>query len=175
MRIAFSGAHRVGKSTLLARVAEHLTGHATVDEPFHLMEEDGLELGVGVEDFVAQLERSIEALDEEGGADVLFDRCPADLLAYLQVHEDAEAFDLAEVEERVRAAMRSLDLVVLVPIEARDRIALPSSEDLGWRQAVHEALEEILEGDALGLDLEVLRVEGDVDARARQVVARTRQ
>ena len=39
MRIAFSGAHRTGKSTLLAGVAERLPGYATVDEPYRLLDE----------------------------------------------------------------------------------------------------------------------------------------
>ena len=64
MRIAFSGSHRVGKSTLLEHVAIALPGHTVVDEPYYLLEEDGYEAAEHptVEDFVAQLERSLVAL-----------------------------------------------------------------------------------------------------------------
>src|SRR4051812_27758787 len=125
MRIAFSGSHRVGKSTLLERVASALPRYTSVEEPYHLLEEDGYECAEepSREDFEAQLERSLAVL-EEGQDDVLFDRCPADLFAYLLAHEDGGSFDAEEWLDRARQAMHTLDLVVFVPIEAPDRIAL---------------------------------------------------
>jgi predicted ATPase len=173
MRIAFSGTHRTGKSTLVAALAARLPGYATVDEPYHLLEEDGYEVGEqpSIEDFEAQLERSIAAL-EEGHRDVLFDRCPADIVAYLETHEDAAAFDRDLWMGRVRRAMETLDLIVLVPIEGRDRIALAAHEDRAWRAAVDEALEALLVDNALELDVEVMRIEGAVAARVAQVMAR---
>jgi nicotinamide riboside kinase len=41
MRIAISGSHRTGKSTLVSELSALLPTYATVDEPYHLMEEDG--------------------------------------------------------------------------------------------------------------------------------------
>jgi predicted ATPase len=173
MRIAFCGTHRSGKSTLLARVAELLPGYATVDEPYYLLEEEGYESAEAssIDDFEAQLERSLASL-EEGSANVLFDRCPADILAYLLVHDAGAAFDADEWRDRVSAAMQTLDLVVFVPIEGRDRIAVAAHEDRDHRIAVHERLEEMLLGDGLACDVEVLRVEGEVEGRVRQVMAR---
>jgi predicted ATPase len=173
VRIAFSGSHRVGKSTLVASVAEALPRHATVDEPYHLLEEEGYECSEtpSVEDLEAQLERSLAAL-EEGEPNVLFDRSPVDLFAYLLAHEDADAFDADGWSERTREAIRSLDLVVFVPIEERDRIALPSHEDRHYRLEVHERLHELLVDDALGFEADVLIVHGDVQARVDQVIAR---
>jgi predicted ATPase len=172
VRIAFSGAHRTGKSTLLELLADALPGHATVDEPYYLLEEDGYETAdePSLEDFQAQLERSLEVL-EEGERDVLFDRCPADILAYLAAHEDAEEFDLEEWLERVRDAMETLDLVVFVPIEARDRIAVSVDEGRRSRRSVHDKLVELLV-ENLAWDVDVLRVEGDVASRVAQVKAR---
>lgn len=173
MRIAFSGTHRAGKSTLLEHVAELLPGYTTVDEPYYLLEEEGYEVAEvpSIEDFEAQLERSIASL-EDSGDNVLFDRSPADILAYLVTHDDAESFDVDTWLDRVTDAMNTLDLVVFVPVEARDRIALPSHEDREQRMAVHEKLEAFLIDDEHGCDLEVLRVEGDVRSRVDQVMAR---
>ena len=173
MRIAFSGTHCTGKSTLLEQVAELLPGHATVEEPYRLLEEEGYEAAEepSLEDFEAQLERSLVAL-EEGRADVLFDRCPADLLAYLLAHDDRDAFDLDPWRERVSEAMQTLDLIVFVPVESPDRVAVPSHEDRHHRMAVHEKLEELLLEDRIGGDVEVLQVAGDVRSRTRQVMAR---
>lgn len=173
MRIAFSGSHRVGKSTLVERVAEALPRYVTVAEPYYLLEEEGYECAEppSVEDFEAQLERSLAELDSRE-PNVLFDRCPADVFAYVLVHDDADAFDAEAWLDRARDAMRSLDLVVFVPIEERDRIALPSYEDEDHRFAVHEKLEELLVDDALGIAAEVLVVRGDVRTRVEQVLAR---
>lgn len=174
MRIAFSGSHRVGKSTLIERVAEALPGYETVDEPYYLLEEDGYECAEdpSVEDFLAQLERSIDAL-AQGESKVLFDRCPADILAYLEV-QSGGSFDADEWTERAREAIESLDLIVFVPVEERDRIALPAHEDRMQRQAVHDRLHELLIENALGASVEVLVVHGDVGARASQVLSRVR-
>jgi predicted ATPase len=174
VRIAFSGSHRVGKSTLVERVAEALPGYDTVDEPYHLLEEDGYECAEdpAAEDFLAQLERSIDALGE-GERDVLFDRCPADILAYLEVCA-ADAFDADECGERAREAIESLDLIVFVPIEDRDRIALPAHEDRALRQAVHDRLHELIVENALGISVEILVVRGDLAVRAGQVLSRVR-
>ena len=173
MRVAFSGAHRTGKSTLLAEVADRLPAYATVAEPYELLAEDGYECAEipSLDDFEAQLARSLDALGE-APADALFDRCPADVLAYLATHEDADAFELDDWVDRVRDAMQTLDLVVFVPIEPRDRIAVSAHEDRAWRAAVDAELEALLVDDRLGFAIDVLRVEGDVAARVEQVLAR---
>lgn len=175
VRIAFSGSHRVGKSTLVELVADALPRYTTVDEPYYLLEEEGYECSEppSVEDFEAQLERSLVAV-EEGEQNVLFDRCPADIFAYLLAHEDAGAFDADEWLERTRQAMQTLDLVVFVPIEERDRIALPAHEDGEYRLAVHEKLHHLLVDDALGFGTEVVTVHGDVRARVDEVMGRIR-
>jgi hypothetical protein len=175
VRIAFSGSHRVGKSTLVARVAERLPGYATVDEPYYLLEDDGYEVAEqpSIEDFAAQLERSLAALDD-AGPDALFDRCPVDILAYLLEHDDASAFDADDWLDPIRAAVHTLDLIVFVPIEDADRIALAAHDDDAHRLAVHDRLRELLIDDGLGIDVEVLTVGGDVRARTDQVMAQIR-
>jgi len=169
MRIAFSGTHRVGKTTLVERVADALSAYTTVDEPYSVLEEEGYEScdPPSVQDFEAQLERSLVTV-EESGQDVLFDRCPADILAYLLVQDDTAE----DWIERTREAMQTLDLVVFVSIEEPDRIALASHEDRGYRRAVHERLHQLLVDDELGLEIELLMAHGDVAARVAQVLAR---
>ena len=116
MRIAISGSHRTGKSTLLAELSAALPKYMVVEEPYEILAEDGYEFRdpPSLEDFEAQLEHSLASL-EEAGRDVLFDRCPVDFLAYISLHEDAGAFDFDSWLPRVRAATQSLDLIVLVP------------------------------------------------------------
>ena len=173
MRVAFSGSHRVGKTTLVEHVAGRLPGYTTVDEPYYLLEEDGYESAEAptIEDFEAQLVCSLAALDDAGG-DALFDRCPVDVLAYLVEHDDAAAFDPEAWLEKIRDAVETLDLIVFVPIEEIDRIALAPHEDAAYRRAVNDRLRDLLIDDALGVDVEVLTVTGDVRARTDQVMAR---
>jgi predicted ATPase len=173
MRIAFSGSHRVGKSTLLSAVAEALPRHVTLDEPYNLLEDEGYEHEAepSLEDFVAQLERSLQAFDESG-PDTLFDRSPLDLLAYLLTHEDAESFEIDEWIERVREAVQTIDLIVFVPIEKPDRIPVPAHEDRRLRARVHQQLERLILDDKYDLGLDALVVEGDIRKRLDLVLER---
>lgn len=159
MRIAISGTHRVGKTTLVEELSDVLSKYETVAEPYELLEEDGYESATPptVEDFEAQLERSLEVLGDDS-KNVIFDRCPADIVAYLTSLDAGFEFD-----EQVNEAMASLDLVVFVPIEARVKV---HSDDL--REDVDEKLRSLL----ARFEVEVLEVHGDVDERVRQVLAR---
>lgn len=172
MRIAISGTHSVGKSTLVEDLSHALPEHLTVDEPYHLLEEEGHQFAEvpSLEDFELQLERSIECLDASE-PNVLFDRCPADLLAYLLTHRDGGAFDLEEWLPRARAAIETLDLIVFVAVEERDRIVLPRWVDTEFRARVDEQLREILLENSLDFEVDVLPVAGDPRERVRRVVA----
>lgn len=175
MRIAISGSHLVGKTTLAEALADALPQHQFVPEPYRLLEEEGHEFEEmpSIEDFELQLERSLQCL-QEGGPDVVFDRCPLDLVGYLQVHADAEAFDLEQWLPRIREHMAALDLVVFVPIEAPDRVAVPRSQ-ARHRAAVDAMLGDIVLNDAYGVEVAVIEVAGSIEARLRQVLAQVRQ
>ncbi|WNG14975.1 hypothetical protein [Cystobacter fuscus] len=116
MRIAVTGTHWVGKSTLLEELGERLTEYRVVDEPYHLLEEEWL--------------------------------------------------------ARVRATLQTLDLVVFVPIEERDRIQLPAHEEPRLRAEVDEKLAWMLLDDPFELGVEVLPVHGSRTARVTQVLER---
>lgn len=173
MRIAVSGAHRTGKTTLLDELADALPAYQREEEPYHLLEEEGHEFAEmpSLEDFELQLERSIECLADSAD-DQLFDRCPADILAYLLTHEDAGAFDLDRWLPRARPAMQRLDLVLFVPVEDPDRVVVAASEDDDLRRRVDEALRGILLDDRWDFGVEALEVSGSTRERTRQALAR---
>lgn len=173
MRIAISGTHFSGKSTLVEALSEALPQYMTVDEPYQLLQEEGYEFAElpSIEDFELQLERSIESLDEKA-PNIIFDRCPADILGYLLSHTDVEAFDLEEWLPRVQTATRKLNLLVFLPIEEPDRIVLPLSEDAAYRQRVDEKLKEIILERSFDLEVDVLEVTGSPKTRVERVLAR---
>ena len=175
MRIAVSGTHFSGKSTLIEDLSGLLPRHVTVDEPYRLLEEDGHEFSAipSLEDFESQLTRSLEALDEDQ-ADVLFDRCPLDLLGYILTLSDAGSFDLDDWLPEIEEALESLDLIVFLPVEAEDRIALPATEDDDFRMLVDEKLKEIIRDNPYGFDVEILEVTGTRKERVARVMERVR-
>ncbi|MBM7117976.1 AAA family ATPase [Archangium primigenium] len=175
MRIAVTGSHRVGKSTLIEALEDRLAGYRVVDEPYHLLEEEGYEFASppSLEDFLEQLRRSLAVLEDEAGErDILFDRCPVDFIGYLLTHEDASSFDVDEWLTRIKSTLQTLDLIIFVPIEERDRIQLPAHEDLESRAEVDEKLVWLLLDDPFEWGVEVLSVHGSRTTRVTQVLER---
>ena len=139
MRIAIAGAHATGKSTLVAELAWALPGHPVVEEPYYQFEAEGHAFAErpALEDVEAQLARSLRDVSAPRAA-VIFDRSPADFLAYLLAHRDGGRADVARWFPDIGDAVRTLDLVVFVPIERPDRVVAPEAPRL--RRQVDAAL-----------------------------------
>lgn len=183
MRIAITGAHGVGKSTLVEDFTAARPGYLAVPEPYWLLAEEGESLldGASVADLERQLERSCaliaeSAAESTASPDVVFDRCPLDFLAYLVVVAADEGFDWVphpRLLPRVERALASLDLVAFVPLAEPDEIAA-AIERPRLRRRVDARLRGILHDDDLGL-LEdgppILEVSGPRSARVATLLA----
>ena len=171
-QIALAGAHAVGKSTLAAELAAALPGHRVVEEAYYQLEMEGYVFAESpsLEDFEAQLERSLRCVREERG-DVIFDRSPADYLAYLLAHRDAARAAPSYWLPRIREACAALELIVFVPIEHPDRVTA-GYEAPRLRRRVDATLREGLVDDEWDLGGRVLEVSGTPGERAKQVLAR---
>ena len=147
--------------------------YEVVDEPYRVLEESGYELSdpPSVEDYEQQLRTSIELLAAAPG-DALLDRCPLDFVAYLQAIDDD--FDIDDWLDDIREAMALLDLIVVVPIETPDRIAILAYEDRGLRRRVDQRLQRLAFEDPFGFDPVTLEVSGGLAERIRQVTHRMR-
>ena len=99
----------------------------------------------------------------------IFDRCPADFLAYLSSHRHASRFDPESWVSDIRSAMARLDLVVFTPVETPDRIRIPASENLPLRRRTDEALRDLLLEDRIGFGGPVLEVTGDPPERVKRI------
>ena len=165
MKIAITGAHRVGKTTLAEKLQESLPGYDYIPEPYHDLEERGHVFSEtpGLNDYIEQLEYSINQIPKSGN-NAIFDRCPVDILAYIQAMNDAE--NIQSLYQKVQSVITGIDLIVFVPIEDPDLISCPESELPELRFQVNEILKEWI----WDFGLETIEVHGTVQARRNQVL-----
>ena len=157
MRVAVSGTHCSGKSTLIDEFLFAHSEYAYEPEPFEALNDlygEGFGAEPSAEDFFRQLEYNIERLHQYRLGDrVIFERSPADFVAYLLALNDLDrdTADPALTKQSITAAGNAvalLDLIVYVP--ASD-VPAPESEDPKLRRAVDARLERMLLDDDLGL------------------------
>jgi hypothetical protein len=154
VRIAVSGTHGSGKTTLVEDFAAAHPGYVHVPEPFETLSERGVAFSdpPTVADYLEQLESSIATLHgRESEADVIFDRCPLDFVAYLSVlgrRAGSEAFDVDSVLEDVADAIDTLDLIVFLPLPPGGAM---EAEYPALQRAVDRELRSILRDDSLSL------------------------
>jgi hypothetical protein len=157
MRVAVSGTHCSGKSTLIDAFLSAHADYLFEPEPYEVLNDvygEGFGAEPSADDFFRQLEYHVERLHQYRPGDrVIFERSPADFVAYLLALEDLRR-DTADAEltkQAISAAVNAvalLDLIVYVP--ASD-VPAPESEDPKLRRAVDVRLEQILLEDVIGL------------------------
>ncbi|HEX2206402.1 MAG TPA: AAA family ATPase [Longimicrobium sp.] len=176
MRIAVSGTHAAGKSTLVQGLGEVLSDYHVVEETYYALLDEGYPFAAEptVEDFEIQLERSLTSLAGVSAERVLFDRCPADYLAYLAALSDVDPSTLAAWVSPAQDVLGGLDLIVFVPVERPDRIEVPEIEGRRLRKRVDAMLREMLVDDAWGFGVPVHEARGTPGERVRSVLRHLR-
>lgn len=162
MRIAVSGSHCTGKSTL---IDEFLLTHPDFihePEPYSVLVELGEEFSAepSVEDFLRQLEFNFERLKQHNrGTKVIYERCPIDFLAYIEClkHNDTN------LASRVSEAIQHLDLIVYLPID--NSIEVNEDEFPKLRKAVDRRLSVIYREDEFNVS--VIEATGPTQNRLR--------
>lgn len=165
MRIAVSGTHCCGKSTLIEHfLAEH-RDFVYEPEPYEWLAETYGE--VQGDDFLRQLEICVERLNQyERGARVVFERSPADFVAYLR----AMGEPATEALPLLAQGFRQLDAIVFLPLDPA--IAVPPEEHPELHAAVDEQLAQILLDDELDVvpsTLRIIEARGTVQERLATV------
>jgi len=166
MRIAVSGTHCVGKSTLIDEFLLAHPEYAHEPEPYVTLVEDFGEEFSGepcVDDFLRQLEFSIDRLaTHTPGEKVIYERCPLDFVAYIDAIEPNRIEPLLGP---VSTSLRGLDLLVFLPIE--DAVC-PDPDYPKLRKAVDRRLNAILLDDELGIiSVPVVEATGSTAQRLR--------
>ena len=164
MRIAVSGTHGVGKSTLIDEFLRVHPEFVHEPEPYTVMVEDfGEEFSAEpcVEDFVRQVEFNIDRLHQHAaGENVIYERCPVDFLAYIQALDPEIADGL---REEVSEAVRHLELIVYLPLEDVFR----GDEFPKLQRAMDRALSVIFRDNEFGTMNSVVEAEGSTAQRLR--------
>ncbi|HEX7152784.1 MAG TPA: AAA family ATPase [Thermoanaerobaculia bacterium] len=160
MRIAVSGTHCSGKSTLIEDFLAAHGDYTHEPEPYvWLTELHGEELSAapGPDDFYRQLEVSVERLAQYApGARMLAERSPLDFIAYLLALDERHPRHRASrlLEPAIELASRGLahlDLLIVLPLNRRDAIDAPEDEDLELRQLMNDHLVELVTTDEYDL------------------------
>jgi hypothetical protein len=178
MRIAVTGTHGSGKTTLIDDFLDGHRQYAHAQEPYWELAQEGLPFADGptVDDLADQLQQSARLILAATDRDMIFDRCPLDFIAYLDVVSEEEGDEWTpsgKLLARIEAALATLDLIVFLPLSRPDEITT-EIEYPTLRRAVDERLKLILREDALGL-LEdgprIIEISGPRSARLAQLAA----
>ena len=171
MKIAVTGAHRVGKTTLIDKLQESLPEYVSKAEAYYELEETGFVFSDKpvTEEYIMLLEHSIKQIttNEEN---VIFDRCPVDMIAYIQATSEFENFNIQSLYERVQEAMIEIDLLVFVPVEKPDLIGCPESDLPELRRKVNGILNEWIWDFNFNFNIDTIEVTGTLPARRDQVI-----
>jgi len=158
MRIAISGTHCCGKSTLIDEFLQAHPDFAHEPEPYQALQEEHGETFAAepcAEDFHRQLEYNVGRLRRRRSGDpVIYERSPADFVAYMfalaKLGRDPDAARVLENSlELARDGITLLDMIVFLPAsDLQSDVA--EIEDPKLRRAVDRRLESILIDDDLG-------------------------
>ena len=167
MRIAVSGTHCTGKSTLIDEFLRVHPDFVNEPEPYTVMvEELGEEFSAEpcVEDFQRQLEFNIDRLKQhERGERVIYERCPIDFLAYIECIGPRTISVFDEVLE----SLQRLEMIVYLPIEN----TIETDEFPKLRKAVDRRLNAIYNEDDLGImgatNIKIVEATGPIEKRLR--------
>jgi hypothetical protein len=173
VRIAVCGTHATGKSTLAAALMDALPGHVIVPEPYEILEERGYAFAhpPTLDDYVVQMRQSLLSL-RRTSPNLIFERSPLDLAAYILASPDADRFDLEVWRAPITRALGTLDLIVTLHPDPTHDPDLPEAESV-FRHAVNDILRDFVSDDEFELEgrVEMLTLDGPWDSRLQRVLA----
>jgi len=159
LRVAVSGSHGVGKSTLIASFLDRHPEYAHEPEAFEVLADDVdiTESGAPTaEGLRVLLEYTVSAVESRAAqAHVMFERSPVDYLAYAAASGGAlppgeiRSF-LATQSSIVRRSVVHLDLIVYLPLPAAGPV-LRRGEAKAFRRRVDGFMRRVLLDDAYDL------------------------
>ncbi|MEX0678332.1 MAG: AAA family ATPase [Pirellulales bacterium] len=161
MRIAISGSHSLGKSTLIGDWVERHPRYTREEEPYRALRDwytiefrqastrwhNGLQLHYNI----GRVNRY-----SSGSDCVIFDRCPVDYLAYSQYTADHGTTDINDafvqgMVPAVQDSLRSLDILAFIPMSEEWPVPMEDDGirpiDLQYRDEVDAIFKAIYRGN----------------------------
>lgn len=170
MRIVVSGTHASGKSTLISDFALRHPSFTVLPDPFELVDETADSPTTAL--FAAQLRIAADRLTrEQHPGDVIAERGPLDFLAYLLALAELSGADLDDAfldraTTRTAEALRTVDVLAVLPLTGRDVIEVDDDENRRLRAAMDAALMDLLgDPDIVPPSVPVVEITGDPVAR----------
>ena len=160
VRIAVSGSHCSGKSTLIEDFLAVHHDYLHEPEPYEWLEDmygEAVAAEPTAADFYRQLEISVDRLQQYArGTNVIIERSTLDFVAYLIALADLgraarDCVLIAAAADLAAAGIANVDLLVVLPLNSTDRIIAPESEDLELRDAMNDRLLELITDDQYSL------------------------
>lgn len=155
MKIAVSGTHFIGKTTLIEDFIKKYPQYRLEIEPYYKLQDEAtmeLSLEPSLESLTTQLDYSIQQLNEcINDKNVIFDRCPIDFLAYAKCALDQDFLDMddSEISEKlteIKKALNNLDIIVFLPISSKNSIEY-TEENPAYRKAADKCFKQIYRDD----------------------------
>lgn len=182
MKIAISGTHFMGKTTLIEDFIKQHPSYKREIEPYYkLQDEKTMELSLepSLDSLLEQLDYSIEQLNKCAyEKDIFFDRCPVDFLAYAMcvLSRDEINVNDSEVSERfpdIKEALNNLDLIVFLPILNENLIEY-TEENPAYRKAADKSFKKIYRDDVCDIfprynHPRIIEISGDRVTRVKKL------
>lgn len=184
MRIAVSGTHFMGKSTLIDDFIRSHPEYQSQIEPYEQLEaskEMELSLEPSLDSLLEELDYSIQQLNQSAQEkNVIFDRCPVDFIAYAMCIAAKDAFDIndSEVAERfpeVKEALNHLDLIVFLPMTQEHPIDYTEENPL-YRKAADKYFKRLYRDEVCDIfprygHPKIIELWGDRSARIKKLAS----
>lgn len=182
MRIAVSGTHFIGKTTLIEDFLKKHPNYRCEQEAYYkLQDEKSMELALepSLDSLLEQLDYSIEQLNKTASErNVIFDRCPIDYIAYSMISLEDDSIDIndSELSERfpeIKEALNTLDLILFLPITKENSIEY-TEENPVYRKAADKYFKKIYRDEACDIfprydHPKIIEIWGDRVARIKKI------
>lgn len=182
MKIAVSGTHCIGKTTLIEDFVAKHNEFIPQREAYYQLQESSqaeFELELSYDNLAEQLDLSIEQLNQASpDSNLIYDRCPIDYIAYLLSIENDDMFDInnSEIADRfddIRDALQQLDLIVFLPLSDAQPIDYVE-DDPEFREHADQQFKHLYREDPYDLfpnysQPKIIEVFGDREQRIQQL------
>jgi predicted ATPase len=170
IRIAVSGSHGVGKTTLVDRLGKALSARgihcAIATEPIRKIAADARPDDPR-SNSLRLIEEHFHRLDQPGYDCCIYDRTLLDMLAYLRISDYRSEYMESMVFELLRWHWKYFDAYIYLPIEFALAPEGVKARNERHRQEIDAGLRTLAE--QTGIDM--IEVRGSVESRTRQVLA----